>query len=162
MKRWLLVVPVLIVMLALGYAFGYARGARTITTTEQAQLEQAFAESMQGVVLEGSFTVDGMERPPSTERYTVERVEKTAGDIWLFHARIEYGDRDVTLPVPVRVLWAGDTPVVTLTDAGIPGLGTFTVRLVFYGDRYAGLWSNPETGGFQFGTIRRTTSPSGP
>ena len=158
MKRWVLSLAALAVSTGLGFGLGYSRGSASITSDEQAAIEEAFADSMEGVVLEGSFTIDGVERPPSTERYTIDRVEKAAGDIWLFHSRIEYGDTDVSLPVPVKVLWAGDTPVVTLTDAALPGLGTFTVRLVFYRGRYAGLWSSPETGGFQFGSLTDATN----
>ena len=108
---------------------------------------------MTNVVLKGKFTINGRKTDPTVERYTIERVEKMAGDIWLFHARIEYGKTDVTLPVPVKLLWAGDTPVVTLTEAPIPGLGTFSVRLLFYKNSYTGLWSSPKNGGFQFGEI---------
>jgi len=32
--------------------------------------------------------------------------------------RIQNGKRDVTAPVPVAVKWAGDTPVIMLTDHG--------------------------------------------
>ena len=49
---------------------------------------------MRGIGLEGSFSIDGSEREASTERYTVERVEKVGGsDIWLFHARLRFGER---------------------------------------------------------------------
>ena len=155
MKRWLAVGLTVVVAGGVGYILGYGRGSAAITSEEQAALEEEFARSMSGVVLEGGFTVDGSEREGiSAERYSIERVEKMAGDLWLFHARIEFGDTDVTVPVPVQLLWAGDTPVVTLTDATLPGLGTYTARVVFYRDRYAGLWASPEHGGFQFGTIR--------
>jgi hypothetical protein len=33
------------------------------------------------------------------------------------------------VPIPLIVRWAGDTPVITLTDLTIPGVGTFTTRL---------------------------------
>jgi hypothetical protein len=59
------------------------------------------------------------------------------------------------VPVPVKVLWAEDTPMISLTDAAIPGLGTFSARIVFFRDRYAGMWSHDEVGGSQFGRIVR-------
>jgi hypothetical protein len=157
MKRWLLGLALVIGALALiaaAYFLGYASASAALTTTDRRALEEEFSRSMRGVVLEGSFTRDGA-GSLSTERYTVERVEKTAGDIWLFHARIQYRGTDVTLPVPVRLRWAGDTPVVMLTDAALPGLGTFTARVVFYRDRYAGMWSSEHGGGHQFGRIVR-------
>ena len=160
MKRWLLGSISLLLVGSVCYFFGYARGSAAIAPEEQEALERAFARSMRGVVLEGSFTVDGSDREASTERYTVERVEKVGGDVWLFHARLQFGETDVSLPVPVKLLWAGDTPVVSLTDASIPGLGTYSARLVFSRDRYAGLWSNPRTGGFQFGKITRENAAS--
>ncbi len=159
MKKWLVRlggILMVAVLIAAGYVLGYDRGARTRTTAEQQALEHEFERSMTGVILEGSFTVDGREDSELTvERYTVERVERMAGDIWVFHARIQYGERDVTLPVPVRIRWAGDTPVITLTDANIPGLGTFSARVLFYRDHYAGMWSNPRVGGHQFGIVVR-------
>lgn len=159
MKRWLKrgAMAALFVGLAAGtYFLGYRAGANAMKPPEQRTREADFVAAMAGVTLNGSFTIDGRESDSlAWERYTIERVEPLAGDFWTFHARMEFGDTDVTLPVPVRVVWADDTPMVSLTDAAIPGLGTFTVRLLFYGDHYAGMWSNPSTGGLQFGRIER-------
>lgn len=92
----------------------------------------------------------------SSERYTVSSVTKLAGDLWTINARIQYGDHDVTVPVPMRVLWAGDTPVLTMTDAGVPGMGKFTVRLLVYRDQYAGTWASEKgSGGQLFGRLER-------
>jgi len=55
------------------------------------------------------------------------------------------------------VKWAGDTPVITLTNLGIPGLGTFTSRVVIYDNRYAGTWQHDKVGGNLFGRIERVT-----
>ena len=74
---------------------------------EQEELDREFQESMTGVVLEGHFTVDGKEGL-STERYEIEKVSRMLGDFWVFHARIQYGGTDVTVPVPVKIVWAGD------------------------------------------------------
>ena len=120
----------------------------------QAKLEDEFEKMLTGATLEGSFTVTGRENAPvRQEKYTIEGVTKLAGGYWTINARIEYGDHDVTVPVPVRVEWAGDTPVIQLTDATIPGLGTFSARVLFYRGQYAGTWSHGSGDGQQFGRV---------
>ena len=111
---------------------------------------------MQNVVLEGFFTVTGREdsdrRRP--ERYEISSVSHVAGDLWTFNSRIQYGDHDVTAPIPVKLIWADDTPMVSLTDMSIPGLGEgFTARVVFFRDHYSGMWWHGEVGGNMFGRI---------
>lgn len=126
----------------------------------QAKLETDFASRMTGSVLAGRFTSNKNDKIHQ-DRYTISKVSKLAGDVWIFQARIQYGDHDVNVPVPVKVLWAGDTPVITLTDAGIPGLGSFTARVLFYRDEYAGTWSNSSGGGGQmFGKIEKAPAPA--
>jgi hypothetical protein len=49
--------------------------------------------------------------------------------------------------------WAGDRPVITLTDLSIPGVGTYTARVLLYSDQYAGTWSGGTHGGQVFGKI---------
>ena len=127
-------------------------GGDPATEAEQAAREEAFRQSMSGVVLEGFFTVgEGAEL--RKERYEIAKVSKLGGDIWVFQARIQYGSRDVTVPVPVRMEWAGDTPVLSLTEVAIPGLGTFTARVLFYDQQYVGVWRHGEVGGLHFGQI---------
>ena len=127
-------------------------GGDAVTEAEREAREEAFRQSMSGVVLEGFFTVgDGAEL--RKERYEIAKVSKLGGDIWVFQARIQYGSRDVTVPVPVRMEWAGDTPVLSLTEVAIPGLGTFTARVLFYDEQYVGVWSHGEVGGLHFGQI---------
>jgi hypothetical protein len=64
-------------------------------------------------------------------------------------------DTDVTVPFMVPLRWIGDTPVIMMTDYTMPSMGTFTVRLFFYGDRYTGTWQHGETGGHMYGRIER-------
>ena len=75
------------------------------------------------------------------------------GDLWVFTARIKYGKRDVTLPMPIPVKWVGDTPVISLDKLTLPGLGTFSAHVVIDGKKYAGTWSHGKVGGHMFGTI---------
>ncbi len=141
----LLVLVVLVLVHSLGCAGQEA---------SQESLEKEFEESLTGAVLEGSFTVNGREsQTPRTERYEINSVTKLAGSLWTVNARIQYSGHDVTVPIPVTVEWAGDTPVLSLTDADIPGLGTFSARVLFYRSQYAGTWSHGETVGNQFGRI---------
>jgi hypothetical protein len=82
-------------------------------------------------------------------------VQKVGDDRWQFNARMRYGGIDVTLPITVPMRWVGDTPMITLTDLTVPKLGTFTARVFFYGDRYAGTWQHGDAGGHMFGRIEK-------
>jgi hypothetical protein len=126
----------------------------------QAELERAFAERMSNATLVGHFTdrTRGGNKLPREEKYTLGKVAKLTGDYWLFSARIQYGEHDVTLPLSLRVVWAGDTPVITLDKAPIPGFGTFTCRVMIFGDEYAGTWDGANHGGHLFGKIVRDTN----
>ncbi len=124
--------------------------------------EREFAERMTGASLVGVFTVAGREdRPGTPDRYDIERVQKVGDDLWQFTARMSYGDVRTAIPFAVPLVWVGDTPMITMTDMGIPGMGSFSVRLFFYGDRYAGTWQSERAGGHMFGRIDPSTRPSG-
>ena len=121
------------------------------------ELYTKFSQSLSGVKLVGRFTVLGKDDgPPDAEEYTIYSATKMPqGDYWLLHTRIKYADKDVTVPIPLEVKWAGDTPVITLTKLPIPGLGTFSSRVVFYNNKYAGTWTHGEVGGHLFGTLEK-------
>src|SRR5690606_6519269 len=120
------------------------------------EAEQAFADLMSGAVMVGRFSVDGRDTPPREERYEISKAQKLGGDKWLITARIKYGQNDLEVPVAVQMNWAGDTPVLSVTDITIPGLGEgFTTRLLFYKDRYAGSWYHGEAGGHMWGKIEK-------
>lgn len=119
------------------------------------EAEQAFVDLLTNSVLVGRYSVDGAwDKEPKTERYAISRVTKIEGDQWLIQARIMFGQVNLNVPVPVTVQWAGDTPVISLTDLKIPGLGEgFTTRVLFYKDRYAGSWYHGNVGGHMWGKI---------
>lgn len=125
-------------------------------------LHAAFAESMKNVKLVGTFTVDGAEGKMQRDEYTIASATKTAkGDTWVIAARIRYGEVDLTVPVPVEVKWAGKTPVIVLDGVTIPGLGTFSSRVVIDGKRYAGTWQHDAVGGHMFGRIEPAAAGDG-
>ena len=121
------------------------------------ELNKKLAADLTNVKLIGSFTVTGKEsEAPKDEEYTITSALKLPEpDLWLLKARIKYGKTDQTLPVPLEIKWAGDTPVITLTNLEIPGLGTFTSRVVIYDGRYAGTWQHGDVGGHLFGRIEK-------
>ncbi len=120
----------------------------------QTRLFKKFETTLSNAVLSGQFTITGREAPPRTESYTIHSVRKmTQGDLWVFTARIKYGKHDVTLPMPIPVKWAGDTPVISLDNLTLPGLGTFSAHVVIDGDKYAGTWTHGKANGHMFGTI---------
>ena len=130
---------------------------------EKAKLEKEFSDAMTGSTLVGNFSVDGKEaQPAKDEKYTIVSVKKVEGDQWLIVARIQYGDHDVTVPVPLEVKWAGDTPVMTLTDLTIPKMGTFTSRVMIYRGRYAGTWQHDKVGGNMWGRLVKQAAEEKP
>ena len=69
-----------------------------------------------------------------------------------------YRDIDVTLPVPVVIRWAGTTPVITLEKVTLPGMGTFSSRVLVHNNRYTGTWQHDDVGGHLFGTLSKPES----
>lgn len=122
-------------------------------------LYDKFQKLLTGAKLTGLFTVDGKPMDKLTpETYEIESAEKQpGGDTWIIKARIKYGKNDRVFPCPVEVKWAGRTPVITLDDMTIPGMGTFGARVVFHKDKYAGTWQHDEVGGHMFGRIEFAT-----
>ena len=128
---------------------------------EQTESERfaAFKKSLTGAALVGNFTVTGRENTKLTEeRYELQGVQHVKGELWLFQARIRYGEHDVVLPLTLPVRWAGDTPVICVDNMGFPGLGTYTARVMIYADHYAGFWSGGDHGGHLFGVVERVNT----
>ncbi|MFN7939348.1 MAG: hypothetical protein U0R19_38840 [Bryobacteraceae bacterium] len=138
-------------LLFLGMAVLTACGGKT--NNEQARLEAELEKTLTGAVLAGKFQ---MGERVHEDKYTISKASKLAGETWMIQSRIQYGTHDVTVPIPITIKWAGDTPVLTLTDAGIPGMGKFTARILIYRGNYAGYWANDKGhGGQMWGTVSR-------
>jgi hypothetical protein len=124
-------------------------------TPSRKDLEKKLAQQLTGAVFNGRFTVDGQpgDKLPNPEKYTILKATKLPDDFWLLESRIEYGGKDVTVPITLRIVWADDTPMITLTDLTIPNMGTFSSRILIHGDRYAGSWQHDKVGGHMWGKI---------
>ena len=125
-----------------------------LVLADDKQRNAALEKALSGTKFVGVFTIDGKEGVPAKEEYTILSAKKAdVGDLWLFMARIKYGNKDVTLPVPVPIKWAGKTPVIEMDDLKIPLLGTFSAHIVIDDGKYAGTWKHGKFGGHMYGSI---------
>jgi hypothetical protein len=174
MKMPTIMIAVLLVTLSTALAQDAAKAPtdaepKAETKPDQAELDKQFEKTMSGATMVGRFTMEGRGngREPKEDRYQINKVTKMKGDYWLFTARVQYGNKDVTVPIMLQVKWAGDTPVITLTDMTIPGLGTYTARVMVFRDHYSGYWSGGNHGGNMWGRIehdaaRTSDAPAAP
>jgi hypothetical protein len=110
-----------------------------------------------GATLAGFFSLDGKESAPNKpDKYQIVSAKKLNGDDWVITSKMKIGENEVDIPIVIKVFWADDTPVMSLTDLTIPGMGTFTARVMFFGDRYAGTWQHGEKGGHMWGIVEKT------
>lgn len=124
--------------------------------SDRADLEKQLESALDNVSLDGIYQMvvgDGPLSEPKPDKYLIESAHKVDGDWWVFKARILYDHHDVTLPVRVRIVWAEDTPVVTVDDVAIPGIGTYSARVMFYRGYYSGTWFGKGYGGIMSGRI---------
>lgn len=160
-RRVLSLVSIVVLTLALfaaGWLVGRLGIGAVVDPASLTEAERHFADGMRNVTLVGTFTVTGREdRTPSPDRYEIASVEKAGNDLWRFNARMSCcgmsGSGAIPIVVPMR--WVGDTPVIMMTETSLPGIGTFTVRVFFYGDRYAGTWQHGAFSGHMSGRIEK-------
>ncbi len=140
-------------------AAAHAAAPQSDAEVEQHRLEALFAKQMSGCRMTGRFTVDGSDAPAQAESYTLGEVRKVRDEKWRVEAKIEYADKSATVPLTVDVFWAGETPMIQVSDLAVPTLGTYSARVLIHGDRYAGTWSGKRHGGQMFGRIDQGSSP---
>lgn len=152
---WRILTIVGVVLSAAGPVRAQSKASESAPDPERTKLEEQFQRTLTGATLVGHFMVTGKASPDelNTEKYSILDVKKIRGDLWLLRSRIEYGDHDVTVPLTLPVRWAGDTPVITIDKLPVPGLGTFTARVLIHQNHYAGTWSGGDHGGLLFGRI---------
>ncbi|GJM23852.1 MAG: hypothetical protein DHS20C16_02670 [Phycisphaerae bacterium] len=147
-----------------------AEAAKEKPTGNMNAKEQAFAKLLTGAAMEGTWRMTHFDKPneemklgePKADLYEIVSAVKSGGESWVITARIVYADRDVKLPVPVRVVWADDTPMITLTELTMPILGTYSARVIFHHGFYSGIWYGAGYGGVMSGQVTKSSKdPSG-
>lgn len=137
---------------------------------DRAALEKEFAESLTDAVLSGTWQMTGAGGLKGNEslteakpdEYAISKVTKLNDDMWVIHAKIGFAKNDLVVPVPVRVVWAEDTAIVTLNDLAVPMIGTYSARVMFHHGFYSGVWYSNEKnyGGVMQGRILRKAAES--
>jgi hypothetical protein len=155
-RRWIfgaLTVIAIFAAFLTGWVVGRTALGEAIDPATLPAAERAFVEQMQNAAMVGYFTVTGRENRQATpDRYDIYSVEKVGENQWRFNAKI--GETGVTVPVVVPMYFIAGTPTIILDNLSIPGMGTFTARVVFDGDRYVGTWSHVgSAGGHMYGRI---------
>ena len=122
----------------------------------QEQLEAKFKATMTKATLSGRWRgiTDAKLTPEKEDKYPIVSVNKLGGVAWIIHTRIQYGEKDFTMPLPIQVKWAGDTPVITVDGMTMPGGKTaYSARVLVYDKTYAGTWSGGDHAGLMNGVI---------
>lgn len=124
------------------------------------ELEKAFQKRLEKCIFEGEWCLvkDGAMSGWKKDKYTIQSATKVKGNDWVVVSRVQFGNVDVNLPIKVKVYWAGDTPVISVTDLDFPGGNSYTARVLVYKDTYAGSWFGQGYGGQMTGTIRKQKS----
>ncbi|MEM1450660.1 MAG: PQQ-binding-like beta-propeller repeat protein [Planctomycetota bacterium] len=123
-----------------------------------AKREKAFAELLTSSELVGYTTITGGDGKLQSEElekdsYSLTSVEKQDDGRWLFRATIHYGGTPIPIAFPLPVEWAGETPIISVTDMKVPFMGTYSARVMFHDDQYVGVWSGDGYGGHIFGQV---------
>jgi hypothetical protein len=117
--------------------------------------EAKFKDLLTNATLSGRWAPikDGQMGADKEDKYAIVGAIKIKDDSWIIRAKMKYGGAEIVAPVPVKVKWAGDTPVIIVDKMTIPGGGTYSARVLFFEKTYAGSWNSKDHAGLLNGTI---------
>jgi hypothetical protein len=127
----------------------------------QEELEASFKTLLTKATLSGRWSPInnaqlGAEKKDN--KYSIVSATKISGDQWVIRARMHYGQNEMVVPVPVQVKWSGDTPVIIVNNFSVGGNQSYTARVLFFEDSYAGSWmGSGGYGGLLYGSITHET-----
>lgn len=162
MKKLLILISVMGLLIFLSQIRPMVATAAAADESDRKALEKQFELKLSHSRMIGFYSIVGQEGPPKQDEYTLGAVTKSEGDKWVFNSSLQFGKRVINVPLEIPVLWAGDTPVISVTDFTIPGMGTYTARVMIHGDHYAGTWNSADHGGYMWGRLEQipTTRPA--
>jgi hypothetical protein len=127
---------------------------------ELSEQESAFAAMLKNATLRGSWApIDkrllGEEQE---DGYRIVRAEKISGSQWTLISRFKFQGKEVNVPFPVIVHFAGDAAVMALDKIPLGDGSLWSARILFHDDVYAGSWWGADKAvksGVVSGTITR-------
>ena len=133
-------------------------GMLQLFAQEQPALNEAetkFKELLINCTMEGRWTPleDGVLGEEKKDKYSIVSAAKLKGDTWVISAKMKYGEKEMTIPLPVEVKWAGNTAVLVVDNLQMPGGRSYSARVLFYEKTYAGSWKGGDKGGLLSGII---------
>ncbi len=141
---------------------GTALRAADTTPAATEELEAKFKAAMTDVTMAGRWSPvkDGALGAEKDDKYSIVSAEKVSGNSWVINARM----RGAVIPIPVKVMWAGDTAVIIVDNLQIPGAGNYggaaySARVLIHDGTYAGTWSGGDHGGLLSGLLTKTAAP---
>ena len=119
------------------------------------QLETAFKAMLTRATMSGRWcsVKEGKLGPEKEDKYNIVSASKVSGHKWVIQTRIKVNQKEMVVPIPVEVKWAGDAAVLSVDKLQYPGGGTYSARVLFYEHTYAGTWSGGDHGGLMSGVI---------
>ena len=119
------------------------------------QLEAKFKAMLSKATMSGRWCSikEGKLGEDKEDKYNIVSAEKAGGDKWFISARIVVSKKEMVVPIPVQMKWAGDTAIMIVDNLKYPGGGTYSARILFYENTYAGTWSGGDHGGLLNGVI---------
>ena len=155
MKTFVVSLPSLLLTLIAAVLFA---GPGRAAAEDPAALEAAFSAMLKNATLEGTWVPisGGQAGEQKVDRYRVVRAEKVDGDQWHIVSKIKHQGQEIEYPIPVTMKWAGDTAVLILDEVATGGGKSYSARVLFHNDRYAGSWwGKDQPGGLVSGAISR-------
>ncbi len=128
-----------------------------LISPDQEALEAALAATLENATMIGRWhpVADGEVGEERTDEYRIAGANKISGNRWVVRARLRDDMPNLVIPVPLRVEWAGDTPVLVVDNFGLPGMNRYSARVLIHDDTYAGSWSGGGIAGLISGVIVR-------
>lgn len=137
-----------------------AKPAAEAKTPSAEELIKNLEAELTGMKLTGRFTTIGKEGGAKEESYIIHRATKMPdGNLWMLSASMN--DKK-PMSVPIDIEWAGTTPILSMTEMTIPGVGTFSCRVVLYDGMYAGTWRHDSITGHLYGTMAKIPATEKP